>query len=80
MTNVPLGMLARYYFYMDTAEGGFSGGECNYLPWEGAVLDCLLAVLAPPVTVFKVIHLALRQERDPRLSLTLLPLLLPSFR
>nr|XP_019707098.1 uncharacterized protein LOC109506050 [Elaeis guineensis] len=49
-------------------------------PGEGAVLDGLLPVLAPPVTVFKVIHFALRLEREPWLPLTLLPFLLPFLR
>jgi hypothetical protein len=30
-----------------------------YEPWIRAVLDCLLAVFAPPVAVLEVINLAL---------------------
>jgi hypothetical protein len=35
-------------------------------PWEGAVLDSLLAVLPPPVSVLEVVNLALGHEREPR--------------
>ena len=52
---------------------------CNiyiYVPGVWAVLDGLLAVLAPPVAVLEVIDLALGHERDPRLPLPLLALAL----
>jgi hypothetical protein len=42
-------------------------------PWVRTVLDRLLAVLAPPVAVLKVIHLALGEEGNA--GLPLLPLL-----
>ena len=44
------------------------------VPWEGAVLDCLLAVLAPAVAVLEVVDLALGHEGEPRLPRTLLAL------
>ena len=47
-----------------------------YRPWVRTVLDRLLAVFAPPVAVLKVIHLALGEEGDAGLPLTLLSLLL----
>jgi hypothetical protein len=52
---------------------------CNiyiYVPGVWAVLDGLLAVLAPPVAVLEVVDLALGQEREPRLPLPLLALTL----
>jgi hypothetical protein len=45
-------------------------------PRVWAVLDCLLAVLAPPVAVLEVINLALGEERHARLPLPLLSFLL----
>jgi hypothetical protein len=45
-------------------------------PWVRTVLDRLLAVLAPPVAVLKVIHLALGEEGNA--GLPLLGLLLGS--
>jgi hypothetical protein len=58
---------------------------CNttYIPWVRAVLDGLLAVLAPPVAVLEVVDLALGHEGEPRLPLPLLALglgLLPGRR
>jgi hypothetical protein len=50
-------------------------------PGVWAVLDGLLAVLAPPVAVLEVVDLALGHEREPRLPRPLLPLpRLPSLR
>ena len=46
------------------------------VPRVWAVLDCLLAVLAPPVAVLEVINLALGEERHARLPLPLLSFLL----
>jgi hypothetical protein len=45
-------------------------------PWEGAVLDSLLAVLPPPVSVLEVVNLALGHEREPRRPRPLRSLLL----
>ena len=62
------------------------GGPIEYLdaykskykliPWEWAVLDCLLAVLAPAVSILEVVDVALGHEGEPRLPRTLL---LPRF-
>ena len=64
------------------------GGPIEYLdaykskykliPWEWAVLDCLLAVLAPAVSILEVVDVALGHEGEPRLPRTLL-ILLPRF-
>ena len=47
-----------------------------HIPGVRAVLDGLLAVLAPPVAVLEVVDLALGHEREPRLPLPLLALAL----
>jgi len=47
-----------------------------HIPGVWAVLDGLLAVLAPPVSVLEVVDLALGHEREPRLPLPLLALAL----
>lgn len=43
------------------------------IPGEGAVLDGLLSVLPPSVSVLQVIHVALGHEGEPRLPRPLLP-------
>jgi hypothetical protein len=50
----------------------------DVVPWKRAVLDGLLAVLAPAVAVVEVVHLALGRERHARPTrlLLYLPLLL----
>lgn len=50
----------------------YDGMLSKYVPRKGAVLYCFLTVFPPPVTVFKVIDLALRHKCESRLPLTLL--------
>ena len=70
-------------------DGGVVGGALHTLlhralavgapvvaPWEWAVLDGLLAVLAPAVSILEVVDVALGHEGEPRLPRTLL---LPRF-
>ena len=72
-------------------DGGVVGGALHTLlhralsvgapvvaPWEWAVLDGLLAVLAPAVSILEVVDVALGHEGEPRLPRTLL-ILLPRF-
>lgn len=44
------------------------------VPWEGAVLDGLLAILAPAVAIVEVVDLALGRERHTGATGLLLPL------
>jgi hypothetical protein len=46
----------------------------NISPWEGAVLDSLLAVLPPPVFVLEMFNLALGKDHEPRLIIMPRPL------
>ena len=48
----------------------------RYIPWVCAILDGLLAVLAPPVAVLEVVDLALGHEGEARQPLPLLALAL----
>jgi hypothetical protein len=59
-----------------------AGDKIKYCkPWEGAVLDGLLAVLPPPVAVVQDVVLAPRLEREPRPARLLPPpaALFPTF-